>query len=55
MVISDDKKVIQDLKVFLAKEFEKRIWDFLKYFLGMLAKGICVSQHKYILDLLKEI
>ncbi|KAE8668064.1 putative ion channel POLLUX-like 2-like isoform X2 [Hibiscus syriacus] len=45
-------------KGLLAKEFEIKDLGQLKYFLGMeiarSRKGICVSQRKYVLDLLKE-
>lgn len=58
MVTGDDKKGIQDLNEFLANEFEIKDLGFLKYFLGIevarSSKGICVSQHTYILDLFKE-
>ena len=46
------------LKDLLAKEFEIKKLENLKYFLEMEVarsrKGIDVSQHKYALDLLKE-
>lgn len=58
MVTGDDKKGRQDLKKFMAEEFEIKDLGFLKYFLGIevarSSKGICVSQHTYILDLFNE-
>ena len=50
---------IHKLKRILAKEFEIKDLGNLEYFLGMEVgrskRGIVVSQHKYILDLLREI
>ncbi|KAI9195028.1 hypothetical protein LWI28_010959 [Acer negundo] len=49
---------IQALKQVLAREFEIKDLGSLKYFLGIeiarSKEGIAVSQHKYVLDLLKE-
>ena len=46
------------LKMLLSQEFEIKDLGHLKYFLGMemarSSKGISVSQHKYVLDLLRE-
>lgn len=57
VLTGDYQEEIVRLKQFLAKEFEIKNRRFLKYFLGMEVgrsrKSICVSQHKYILDLLK--
>jgi len=59
IVIEDDKVERESLKKCLAKEFEIKILDKLKYFLSIEVayskKGIFISQRKYILDLLKEI
>lgn len=54
---SDETKITR-LKKCIAAEFEMKDLGPLRYFLGMEVarskKGICVSQRKYILDLLKE-
>ncbi|KAK3012847.1 hypothetical protein RJ639_010347 [Escallonia herrerae] len=54
----DDYEEMNRLKTILAKEFEIRDLEKLKYFLGMEVarsnKGICISQQIYTLDLLKE-
>ncbi|KAK2976816.1 hypothetical protein RJ640_002215 [Escallonia rubra] len=54
----DDYEEMNRLKTILAKEFEIKDLEKLKYFLGMDVahsnKGISISQRKYTLDLLKE-
>ncbi|GAA0138919.1 transmembrane signal receptor [Lithospermum erythrorhizon] len=56
--LGDGVAEIRDMKRLLAKEFEVKNLDMLKYFLRMeIARnkqGISVSQSKYTLDLLKE-
>ena len=58
ILIGDDCEELENLKKFLAKEFEIKDLGNLKYFLGMefarSKEGIVVSQKKYVLDLLKE-
>lgn len=58
VLTGNDDKEIQQLKSFLAREFEIKDLGNLKYFLGMEVarskKGICINQRKYVLDLLKE-
>jgi len=59
IVTSDDEEEQQLLSQHLSKEFEIKTLGKLKYFSGIeLAhskKGILLSQHKYIIDLLEEI
>ena len=54
----DDDMELNKLKEGLANEFEIKDLGALKYFLGMefarSKEGICVSQRKYVLDLLDE-
>ena len=58
ILIGDYKEELGRLRHFLSKEFEIKDLGNLKYFLGMeIARSkhdIFVSQHKYVLDLLKE-
>ncbi|CAN1837958.1 Retrovirus-related Pol polyprotein from transposon TNT 1-94 [Linum perenne] len=58
IITGDDTEEIQQLKQSLAKEFDLKDLGELKYFLGMEVarskQGICLSQRKYVLDLLKE-
>lgn len=58
VITGDDHDQISHLKSILTEEFEVKDLGQLKYFLGMeIARtrdGICVSQRKYTLDLLKE-
>ncbi|XP_058726625.1 uncharacterized mitochondrial protein AtMg00810-like [Vicia villosa] len=59
IVTGDDEGEQQLLSQHLAKEFEIKTLGKLKYILGIEVahskKGIFISQHKYIIDLLKEI
>ncbi|RVW93958.1 Retrovirus-related Pol polyprotein from transposon RE1 [Vitis vinifera] len=54
----DYEEELLGMKKHLAKEFEIKDLGYLRYFLGMEVvrskKGIFFSQHKYVLDLLKE-
>ena len=54
----DDLVEMERLKKSLASSFEIKDLGTLRYFLGMEVarsrKGLVVSQHKYVLDLLKE-
>ena len=54
----DDMEGMQELKKYLAKEFEIKDLGNLKFFLGIeVARskhGIFISQRKYVLDLLQE-
>ncbi|KAK3031613.1 hypothetical protein RJ639_035619 [Escallonia herrerae] len=54
----NDYEEMKRLKTILAKEFEIKYLEKLKYFFGMEVahsnKGISISQRKYTLDLLKE-
>ena len=59
IILTGDNTVeMERLKMILAFEFEVKDLGFLKYFLGMevvlFRKGISISQHKYILDLLEK-
>ena len=58
ILTGDYEEELLGMKKQLAKEFEIKDLDYLRYFLGMEVarskKGIFVSQHKYVLDLLKE-
>jgi hypothetical protein len=58
IITGNDDKEIEDLKKKLAKEFKVKDLGPLRYFLGIegsqSAKGIYLSQRKYILDLLSE-
>ena len=58
ILTGNDNKELERLKKVLAKEFEIKDLDDLKYFLGMefarSKKGIFVSQRKYVLNLLGE-
>ena len=59
MVIGDDLEEIEKQKKQLGNEFEIKYLGRLKYFLGIEVahskEEITISQHKCILDLLKEI
>ena len=59
ILTGDHKEEISKLKRFLANEFEVRDLGNLKYFLrwklARSKKSVVVSQHKYVLYLLKEI
>ena len=56
IITGDDVEEILQLKEHLATEFEMKNLGDLKYFLGIKVlrsgKGIFISQHKYVLDLL---
>ncbi|KAL5556864.1 hypothetical protein UlMin_039100 [Ulmus minor] len=58
IIASSDQQAIVKLKADLNKEFKLKDLGDLKYFLGLeIARstvGICVSQRKYVLDLLSE-
>jgi hypothetical protein len=58
IITGNNYKEIEKLKQHLAKEFEVKDLGLLRYFLGIevsrSAKGIYLSQRKYILDLLSE-
>ncbi|KAL5549493.1 hypothetical protein UlMin_004724 [Ulmus minor] len=58
IIASSDQQAIVKLKSDLNKEFKLKDLGDLKYFLGLeIARstaGICVSQRKYVLDLLSE-
>ena len=58
IVTGNDEKKNNTLKRCLAKEFEIKDLGKLKYFLGIEVarskQGIFISQHKYVIDLLKE-
>ena len=59
IVTSDDPLEIKRLKMLLARDFEIKDLEALKYFLGKefarSMKGMFVFQTKFVLDLLKEI
>ena len=56
LIASTDPQAIVQLKADLSKAFKLKDLGTLKYFLGLeiarAAAGICVSQRKYVLDLL---
>ena len=58
VLISNCKEEMTHLKHLLSREFEIKDLGHLKYFLGTemarSSRGICVSQWKYTLDLLRE-
>ncbi|KAL5562467.1 hypothetical protein UlMin_032214 [Ulmus minor] len=58
IIASSDQQAIVKLKADLNKEFKLKDLGDLKYFLGLeiahSTAGICVSQRKYVLDLLSE-
>ena len=58
VVTGNDVAEIQNLKKHLASSFDIKTLGVLSYFLGIevayLASGIVLSQHKYIIDLLKD-
>ncbi|CAN1121074.1 Retrovirus-related Pol polyprotein from transposon TNT 1-94 [Linum perenne] len=58
IITGDDSEEIQQLKLNLASVFDLKDLGELKYFLGIEVarskEGICLSQRKYVLDLLKE-
>jgi hypothetical protein len=59
IITGDDSKEISSLQEQLATKFEMKNLGGLKYFLGIEVarskQGICLSQRKYILDLLSEV
>ena len=59
VLTGDDLEKMARLKTYLAKEFEIKDLGKLKYFLRIdvarSKEGIFIPQHKYVLDLLKEI
>ena len=59
IITGDDTKEMSRLRLNLFDEFEMKDLGGLKYFLGIevlrSAKGIFISQKKYILDLLAEV
>ena len=58
MIVYVDEKDIQNLEDHLATSIDIKALGLLTYFLGIEVtyskSGIVLSQHKYILDLLKE-
>ena len=58
VLTGDDVEDMQELKKYLAKEFEIKDLGNLKYFLGIEVarskQGIFISQRKHVLDLLQE-
>ena len=56
MITDSDSEGIELLKSYLSKHFHMKDLGLLRYFLGIkLARskeGICLSQRKYVLDLL---
>ena len=58
IITGSDKGEIQNLEKYLATSFDIKALGMLTYFLGIEVahskSGIALSQHKYILDLLKE-
>jgi Reverse transcriptase (RNA-dependent DNA polymerase) len=59
IVLTDNDSVeMKMLKASLAKEFEMKYLDELRYFLGIeiarSKKGVVLSQQKYVLDLLSD-
>ena len=58
VLIGNDLEAMNHLKSCLAKEFEIKDQENLKYFLGIEVtrskEGIFISQRKYVMDLLKE-
>ena len=56
--IRNDEEEIKNLREGLAQQFEIKSFGIFKYFLGIEVayskEGIFISQHKYILDLMKE-
>ena len=58
MITGDDTEEIHNLKKKLRKEFEVKDLEQMRYFLGIevarTKEGICLSQRKYVLDLLTE-
>ena len=58
IITRDDTNGIDNLKGYLQKHFQPKIFGFLKYFLGIEGvrskKGILLSRRKYILDLPSE-
>ncbi|KAJ9541315.1 hypothetical protein OSB04_027821 [Centaurea solstitialis] len=58
IITGSDNVEIENVKKALAQAFEIKDLGVLKYFLGMEVarskKGISITQHKYIIDLLKE-
>lgn len=58
VITGNHEEKISQIKQLLSKEFEMKNLGHLKYFLGMEVvrskHGICISERKYVLDLLKE-
>ena len=58
IITGSDKEEIQNLEKYLATSFDIKALGMLTYFLGIEVahskSGIVLSQHKYILDLLRE-
>ena len=58
MITGSDNEGIQLLKTHLSKHFHMKDLGLLRYFLGIEVarskEGICLSQRKYVLDLLDE-
>uniref|UniRef100_A0ACD5U205 Uncharacterized protein n=1 Tax=Avena sativa TaxID=4498 RepID=A0ACD5U205_AVESA len=58
VITGNDDKEISHLKKMLSKSFEVKDLGYLHYFLGIEVaygtQGICLSQRKYVLDLLAE-
>ena len=58
ILTGDDVSALSSLKAVLAASFEMKDLGTLRYFLGMevarSSRGICLSQRKYVLDLLSD-